>query len=215
MIVKRFLTGLLDTNSYLLACPSSKSAIVIDVGQNSAKQLIDYAQEHQLKIKKILLTHSHWDHIVDVAFLKDHFQIPVYVHQDDARNVEKPGFDDLSLPIPIQGAKVDYYLVDGEIIDVGDLRIKVIHTPGHSPGGVCFHEEQRKVLFSGDTLFQGTIGRLDLPTARPLEMLVSLKKLKALPQETTVYPGHGEKTTIGQELSTIHAMEKLLHKRTI
>ena len=215
MIVKRFSTGLIDTNSYLLACSSSKLAVVIDASQNSAEGLMRYVEKHQLKMEKILLTHSHWDHIADVAFLKNHFDIPIYVHQNDAANVEKPGSDGLPLLISIQGIKVDHYLVDGEIIDIGDLHARVIHTPGHSPGGVCFYEEEKKVLFSGDTLFQGTIGRVDLPTARPREMLASLKKLEVLPQETIVYPGHGEKTTIGQELSTIHEMEKFLHKRTI
>ncbi len=212
MIVKRFSTGPIDTNSYLLICPSSKSAAVIDVGQNSAKELSSYAEKHQLKLEKILLTHSHWDHIADVS----HLNIPVYIHQDDEANVVNPGSDGLPLFIPIQGVKVDHHLKDGEVIDVGDLRIKVIHTPGHTPGGVCFYLEEQKILFSGDTLFQGAIGRMDLPTAcPPLKMIESLKKLEVLPRETIVYPGHGDKTTIKQELSNIHAMEKLLHKRTI
>lgn len=215
MIVKRFSTGLVDTNSYLLACPSSKLAVVIDAGQNSGKELSSYAEKHQLKIEKILLTHSHWDHIADVAYLKKHLHIPVYIHQDDASNMEVPGSDGLPLLISIQGVEVEHYLKDGEIIDVGDLYIEVIHTPGHTPGGVCFYLEKEKGLFSGDTLFQGAIGRLDLPTARPRKMLESLKKLEKLPQETSVYPGHGENTTIKQEYATIHAMEKLLHKRTI
>lgn len=214
MIVKRFSTGPIETNSYLLACLFSKLAVVIDVGQGAAKEVNSYAKEHGLKIEKILLTHSHWDHIADVAFLKQHLDIPVYIHQDDATNMQDPGSDRLPLPIPIQGVKADHYLKDGEIIVVGDLHVKVIHTPGHTPGGVCFYVEMQKVLFSGDTLFQGTIGRIDLPTARPLKMLGSLKRLEAFPEDTIVYPGHGEKTTIKQEQTTIHAMEKLLHKRT-
>ena len=216
MIVKRFSTGPIDTNSYLLICSSSKSSVVIDVGQDSARELSSYAEEHQLTLEKILLTHSHWDHIADVACLKNRLDMPVYIHQDDETNVINPGSDGLPLFIPIQGVKVDHHLKDGEMIDVGDLRIKVIHTPGHTPGGVCFYLEKQKILFSGDTLFQGAIGRMDLPTAcPPLTMIESLKKLEALPQETVVYPGHGDKTTIKQELSNIHAMEKLLHKRTL
>ncbi|KAG6559946.1 Uncharacterized protein RHABOEDO_000194 [Candidatus Rhabdochlamydia oedothoracis] len=216
MIVKRFSTGPIDTNSYLLSCPSFKSAVVIDVGQDSATELSSYAEEHQLTLEKILLTHSHWDHIADVVCLKNHLDIPVYIHQDDETNVINPGSDGLPLFIPIQGVKVDHHLKDGEVVNVGDLHIQVIHTPGHTPGGVCFYLEKQKILFSGDTLFQGAIGRMDLPTACPtLTMIESLKKLGALPQETIVYPGHGDKTTIKQELSNIHAMEKLLHKRTL
>lgn len=216
MIVKRFSTGPIDTNSYLLICPSSKSSVVIDVGHDSARELSSYAEKHQLILEKILLTHSHWDHIADVAYLKNHLNIPVYIHKNDETNVINPGSDGLPLFIPIQGAKVDHHLKDGEMIDVGELRIKVIYTPGHTPGGVCFYLEKQKILFSGDTLFQGAIGRMDLPTAcSPLTMIESLRKLEALPQETIVYPGHGDKTTIKQELSNIHAMEKLLHKRTL
>ncbi|MDQ5956129.1 MAG: MBL fold metallo-hydrolase [Candidatus Rhabdochlamydia sp.] len=216
MIVKKFTTGPIDTNSYLLICPSSKSAVVIDVGQDSAQELNSYAERHQLKLEKILLTHSHWDHIAGLAHLKNHLDIRVYVHQDDENNIINPGSDGLLLFIPIQGVKVDHYLKDEEVINAGDLRIKVIHTPGHTPGGVCFYLEEQKMLFSGDTLFQGAIGRMDLPTAcSPLKMIESLKKLETLPQETIIYPGHGEKTTIKQELSNIHAMEKLLHKRKI
>jgi glyoxylase-like metal-dependent hydrolase (beta-lactamase superfamily II) len=213
MFVKGFSTGLIDTNSYLLACLSSKLAIVIDAGQNSAEKLISCAERHQLQIVKILLTHSHWDHIADIAVLKKSLHVPIYVHQKDASNVQNPGFDGLPLQFVIEGVEVDHYLADGEIIDLGNLHMRVIHTPGHSPGCVCFYEESQKVLFSGDTLFQGTIGRIDLPTACPFEMLTSLQKLKALPKETVVYPGHGDKTTIGQELSNIHKIEKILHKR--
>ena len=138
MIVKKFTTGPIDTNSYLLICPSSKSAVVIDVGQDSAQELNSYAERHQLKLEKILLTHSHWDHIAGLAHLKNHLDIRVYVHQDDENNIINPGSDGLLLFIPIQGVKVDHYLKDEEVINAGDLRIKVIHTPGHTPGGVCF-----------------------------------------------------------------------------
>ncbi|MDR2539340.1 MAG: MBL fold metallo-hydrolase [Chlamydiales bacterium] len=216
MIVKRFLTGPIDTNSYLLICPSSKLTVAIDVGQDSARELSSYVEGNQLILEKILLTHSHWDHIADISLLKNYFDVPVYIHQDDETNVINPGSDGIPLFVPIQGVKIDHYLKDGEIMDVGDLHIQVIHTPGHTPGGVCFYLEKQKILFSGDTLFQGAIGRMDLPTAcSPLTMIKSLKKLEALPQETVVYPGHGDKTTIKQELSNIHAMEKLLHKRTL
>lgn len=216
MIVKRFSTGPIDTNSYLLICSSSKSTVVIDLGKDSAKELSSYAEEHQLTLEKILLTHSHWDHIADVACLKKCLDIPVYIHQDDETNVINPGSDGIPLCIPIQGVKIDHHLKDGEVLDVGDLHIRVIHTPGHTPGGVCFYLEEQKVLFSGDTLFQGAIGRIDLPTAcSPLTIIESLKKLEALPQETIVYPGHGGKTIIKQELSNIHAMEKLLYKRIL
>jgi glyoxylase-like metal-dependent hydrolase (beta-lactamase superfamily II) len=90
-------------------------------------------------------------------------------------------------------------LEDGQVLAVGEFQIEVIHTPGHTPGGVCFYLKEQKILFSGDTLFQGTIGNLSFPTARPARMWDSLKRLAALPKETRVYPGHGDPTTIGKE----------------
>jgi hydroxyacylglutathione hydrolase len=147
----------------------------------------------------ILFTHSHWDHTADAALLKEAFHAPIFIHESDAGNLEHPGSDQLPLFIPIKGVKADHYLHDGQILELGELRIRVIHTPGHTPGCVCFYEETHSVLVSGDTLFKGTLGSLSLPTARPARMEASLKKLGALPKKTRVYPGHGETTTIGDE----------------
>jgi glyoxylase-like metal-dependent hydrolase (beta-lactamase superfamily II) len=104
--------------------------------------------------------------------------------------------------------KADGFLIEGQKLTVGDLDIEVIHTPGHTPGGVCFYLPKEKVLISGDTLFRGTIGNLNFPTSRPDLMWGSLKKLAALPADTKVYPGHGGSTTIGAEKWIGHAKER-------
>lgn len=127
------------------------------------------------------------------------YKIPVAVHPEDAPNLEQPGADQLPCYIDIEGVVPDDLLKEGQRIAIGDLTLQVIETPGHSPGCVCFYSPENKVLISGDTLFQGSIGKLTLPTARPELMWDSLRKLAKLPPETVVYPGHGGSTTIGKE----------------
>jgi glyoxylase-like metal-dependent hydrolase (beta-lactamase superfamily II) len=197
MTLEIFPSGPLETNAYILV--SEGHAVVIDAPPESAEVVLDRIEKLGVVVDMILLTHSHWDHIAEVSILKEKLKVPVYIHQEDAGNLEEPGSDGLPLYFPIEGVKPDGFLSEGQELMVGKLAIKVIHTPGHSPGGVCFYVPAEKMLISGDTLFRGTIGNLSLPTARPSLMWDSLKKLAALPAETKVYPGHGGATTIGAE----------------
>ncbi len=199
MILEVFPSGPLETNAYLLACEATRHAAIIDAPPESSDLLLNRVKELSLAVDMILLTHSHWDHIAQVADLKEALQVPVYIHRDDAANLENPGADKLPLFFPLKGIKSDGYLSDGQQIVVGKLEITVLHTPGHSPGCVCFYLPAENVLISGDTLFRGGIGNLSLPTARPEAMWKSLKKLAALPPLTKVYPGHSGPTTIGAE----------------
>lgn len=199
MILEVFPSGPLETNAYLVGCPKTKRAVVIDAPSESAEAISRRAKELSLHVEMILLTHSHWDHIADVSELKKLLKSPVYVHKDDAENLENPGTDRLPLFFPLKGVKADGYLHEGQVLNVGNLRFEVIHTPGHTPGCVCFYLPEEKTLFSGDTLFRGTIGNISFPSSQPALMWDSLKKLAALPFETKVYPGHGKPTTIGAE----------------
>jgi hydroxyacylglutathione hydrolase len=199
MILEVFPSGPLETNAYLLACDATKHAAVIDVPLESSDVLLERIKKFSLSVDAILLTHSHWDHIAEVAELKTHLKASVYIHKEDAGNLESPGSDKLPLFFPLKGVNPDGYLTDGQELTIGKLVITVIHTPGHSPGSVCFYLPAEQILISGDTLFRGTIGNLSLPTARPALMWNSLKKLAALPSATKVYPGHGGATTIGAE----------------
>lgn len=197
-IIYPFPSGPLLTNAYVVACPTTYRAAIVDPSQGSAEVVKKFIADKKLQPKMILITHSHWDHIVDAAELQQHFQIPVYVHALDAPNLQYPGSDRLGrhkiTPVTPEG-----YLNDGDKITIGDLQFEVIHTPGHSPGGVCLYCPKHHLLLSGDTLFKGTMGRIDLPTGQPNLMWESLKKLAKLPAETQVYPGHGPSTTIGAE----------------
>lgn len=199
MLYFKFPFGPLETNAILLGCSKTKKAAVIDPSYGSMGAILEKAKEHDLKIEKILLTHSHWDHFADAYALKSQTRAPIYIHPLDAKNLESPGSDGIPLFIPIQPIKPDHFLNEGDVIEVGTLKLEVIHSPGHSPGGVCFYLEQEQFLISGDTLFQGSIGNLSLPTANKEQMWSSLEKLSKLPKETKVVPGHGNETSIGKE----------------
>lgn len=199
MIIHAFPSGPFQTNAYVAACPKTRQAVVIDPAPGSFSSLIDFISKESLKPVAIWLTHSHWDHIVDTAAVKAKYGIPVLIHALDAANLERPGSDRLPFWVHIEGVTPDSFLNEGDRLKVGDLEFEVIHTPGHTPGGVCFYCPEEGVLISGDTLFKGTIGNLSFPTCVPDLMWPSLDKLAKLPPSTKVYPGHGPSTTIGDE----------------
>ena len=196
MFIKCFTAGPVDTNCYLIGCSETHEAAIVDAPQGVTPRIL---KEHEWKIKAIFITHSHWDHIADAAELKRVFGAPLYVHPNDEENLKRPGADKLPMFFPIDGTTADGFLEEGEVFHIGTLELKVIETPGHSPGGVCLWFPKEKVLFSGDTLFQGSMGRVNFPTSSPSQMWESLKKLATLPPETQVYPGHGPTTTIAAE----------------
>lgn len=197
MLIESYCCGPFETNAYIVACKDTREAAIIDPAPDSSKLIQAFINKNQLHPTKILLTHSHWDHIADVAALKKIYPVPVYVHEEDAANLISPGTD--GLPMFAEGVQPDHFYKDGDVVSLGNLRFQVIHTPGHSPGGICLYEAIQSVLISGDTLFHKSIGNLSLPTAQPERMWPSLAKLAKLPPATKVYPGHGSDTTIGAE----------------
>ena len=199
MFLHKFSFGPLDTNAILVGCGETKKAAVIDPSYGSTQAILQKCQDLGLTIEKILITHSHWDHIADVHALVLKTSALVYIHPLDAPNLEHPGKDGIPLFIPIQGAMPDHLIQDGEVIPIGKLQCTVIHSPGHSPGSVCYYLPEKKVLFSGDTLFEGSIGSLHLPTSQPQKMWESLRKLSQLPVDTRIVPGHGQDTILSRE----------------
>jgi hydroxyacylglutathione hydrolase len=199
MIIQAFPSGPFETNAYVIACPQTRQAFIIDPAPGSFNSITSYIEQKKLVPAAILLTHSHWDHTADVVPLKTKYKIPVLIHSLDVPNLESPGADHLPCWIDIQGVSPDRLLSEGDRIECGNVQFTVIHTPGHSPGGVCFYAPQEHLLISGDTLFKGTIGNLSFPTSQPELMWGSLSKLAQLPSDTRVFPGHGSSTTIGAE----------------
>lgn len=199
MFLDVYCTGPAYTNTVLIGCEKTKKAAIVDAPAGSFDHLVSELEKGGYKAQMLLLTHSHWDHFADAAKLKRELQIPVYVHKLDAPNLLHPGADGLPLMMEIEEVKPDHFLQEGQKISLGELELQVLHTPGHSPGGVCFYLEQENLLISGDTLFKGSIGNLSFPQSEPEKMWESLEKLAKLPLETRVLPGHGEATTLAQE----------------
>ena len=199
MILETFSAGPFETNTYLVGCPLTKKAFVIDVPPESLDGILSLLKKHDLTLEKILLTHSHLDHIADVKPLQKATGAEVWVHPLDEGNLKKPGEDGLPMILSFEGVTPDCFFKEGQEVTVGSFSLKVLFTPGHTPGGVSLYMEKEKILFSGDTLFKGTMGRIDFPTARPDLMWKSLKKLSLLPKDTKVLSGHGPATAIGQE----------------
>ncbi|MBA3721579.1 MAG: MBL fold metallo-hydrolase [Parachlamydiaceae bacterium] len=207
MFIQVFPCGPISTNSYLVACPDTKEAAIIDAAPESAKVICNIIDQNQFDCKKILLTHSHWDHTADIPQLQDRTNAKVFIHPLDVPNLENPGADKLPLRYKIQSVKPDGLINEGDTVQIGNLTFSIIHTPGHSPGCICFYNKKHGILFSGDTLFKGSIGNISFPTSSPEDMWISLAKLSKLPPETVVYPGHGPKTTIGSEYWLSNAKE--------
>jgi glyoxylase-like metal-dependent hydrolase (beta-lactamase superfamily II) len=195
------------TNGFVLGCDATQAGVVIDPGDN-VEQLVEAARAHRLGVSHILLTHAHLDHVTGVAAAKAALGAPVWLHPGDRglydAVVEQGQMFGLCLtrqPAP------DFALEHGAVIAFGDYEIRVHHTPGHSPGGVCLQVgragEAGRTLIVGDTLFAGSIGRTDLPGGNLETLLASIRDvLFPLGDDAIVYPGHGETTTIGRERRT-------------
>ena len=199
MLIIDKILGPIETRTLLVVCSKTHEAVLIDPSFYSFKFFFPLIQEKSYSLKKVLLTHSHYDHIVDIAKFRD-LGVPIFVHSLDSKNVIAPGSDGLRSPKIIEAVSDPHFFQEGDKVLFGGVKGVVLETPGHSPGSVSFYFEEEGILISGDTLFRGGIGRLDLPTAVPEKMASSLKKLKNLPPTTIVYPGHGPTTTIGEEL---------------
>lgn len=200
-IIHKFPSGPLSTNAYVVACQSTKHALIVDPAPESATEIFNCLSQHALTCQQIILTHSHWDHIADLSIVKKKLQVSIAIHAFDLPNLEKPGSDQLPCPFILPEMKADQILKHQDQIICGDLVFYIIHTPGHSPGSICLYEPKENILLSGDTLFQGSMGKVCFPTSQPNNMWQSLKVLALLPPETIVYPGHGPNTTIGKEKS--------------
>ncbi|MDL2280244.1 MBL fold metallo-hydrolase [Selenomonadales bacterium OttesenSCG-928-I06] len=192
--------GFYSTNCYILYCAETLKAAIIDpAGQE--KGLLELIEEKNLDVKYIINTHGHVDHIGANGAIKQAKDALILIHEEDAPMLTS--YDkNLSIFVGkgVLGGVADKLINDGDIIEFGNVKLNVIHTPGHTKGGICLYNEKEKTLFSGDTLFAESIGRTDFPGGSYKTIIKSIKeKLFILPDETVVYPGHGEMTTIKHE----------------
>jgi len=187
--------GFVDTNGYLLV-RDDQSCLIIDAPAGIA----EYARQHHLKPTHLLLTHQHFDHVDDVAALRE-AGARVLAYQDYAPEIiMEKRVREMGIPVEIPPYQVDQALKDTASLEIEDYQFTLAHVPGHSPDSIAFHLASESFLFAGDALFNGSIGRTDLPGGNPEQLLDSIRqKLYPLPDETAVFPGHGPQTTIGSE----------------
>lgn len=201
MIVKGLTVGLLQENCYIFGCNKTRKAVIIDPGDN-ARAILRVADQQALKIEKILNTHAHFDHVMAVNAVKSATGAQFYLHAADLPILrDVPERVRLWLDTEVDPVdEPDEFLNHGDIIQVGEEQLEVRYTPGHAPGHVVFVHHAGHQVFAGDTLFQGSIGRFDLPGADEKTLLHSIREqLLSLPDDYAVYPGHGGATTIGFE----------------
>lgn len=193
--------GLALTFGYCCADSGAKTAVIIDAPQYCDEVFGSLCEHQGYRVEAILLTHTHWDHTASAAAMQQRFNAPLYVHHADEYRLTSPNAHTIwALPFSIESVKPDFYLEDKEILRFGEWTFEVRHTPGHTEGGVCFVEHKRGLVLAGDTLFAQSIGRTDLPGGNMDELLHSIQReLLSLPDETIVFPGHGDPTTIGEE----------------
>jgi len=201
MKIKKLEVSTMLVNAYFYYDEETKHAVLIDPG-GDASLLMKFIEDNELNLTAILLTHGHFDHIGAVEEVRAKTSAPLCIHEldgdlvlDPNKNLSKPF--GLNPPISLMPDKL---LKNGEIIAVGNGKLKVIHTPGHTPGGACFYDEENKILFTGDTLFRASIGRSDFPGSNHQSLINSIKKeLLALPDDVLCYPGHNSETSIKYE----------------
>ncbi len=198
MKLLRMPLGALGTNCYIVVDETSKRALVVDPG-GEGERVLEIVKKEELVLDKVILTHGHADHIGGVQTIIDEIPCDVYIAKGD-----EPFLTDGDLNLSafmgqsITVKKKPVLIQENDIITCGDISFKVIETPGHTPGGVCFYGHG--IVLAGDTLFQGSVGRTDFPQGSMQQLITGIKeKLFVLPDETVVYPGHGPETTIGEE----------------
>lgn len=210
MKIQPFITGALAENCYVLTDEQTGQSAVIDPGELT-ERLADFLEENGLKnVVYILLTHGHFDHIMGVAQVKEKTGAQVVIHAldepclaDEEKSLASREYPGVQMPV-----QADRLVADGDVLELGSLRIQVLHTPGHTRGGVCYVCEN--AVFSGDTLFCHTCGRTDFPGGSMEQMRDSLQRLAELPGDYNVYPGHNRATTLEEERVKNRYMRKLV-----
>jgi hydroxyacylglutathione hydrolase len=202
MDVQMFCGGLAETNGYLLI--HEKKGLLIDAPEGMADWAEEHASQSKTTLVGLLITHGHWDHIVDAVKIHKRLKIPMWIHEDSAILLETPSIQAPFNPYyQLEPCKADRHLGKESQAELDGFLFNLLFCPGHCPGSLCFHFPEKKWLFGGDVLFAGSVGRWDLPGGSQKELLGNIRsKLLVLPDDTEVFPGHGPTTTIGEERRT-------------
>jgi hydroxyacylglutathione hydrolase len=202
MKIDRLVLGVYETNCYVLRSNElTEDCLIIDPGMD-ADELIDYLYEHGLNPPAVILTHGHIDHIAGLAQLRERFpDIKVYIHKLDDQMLSDAGSNLSGISgMSFRTEPADFFLEDNSRIEPAGIKLQVLHTPGHTPGGICLYSADDGLAFVGDTLFAGSVGRTDFPGGSMTQLVDGIKKkLFTLPDRTKIYPGHGPATSIANE----------------
>lgn len=197
--VNCFVVGSVQTNFYFIHREGSGEAIVFDPA-DLGDRLCDELDKRGIEVKAIFLTHAHFDHIMGLAAMKERTGAPVYACIHEKRLCESANLNQSAFFGKPCTASVDHYLEDNEEVTAAGITLRTLHTPGHTEGSCAYYIEEENILISGDTLFEGSIGRSDFPTGDQETLLASIRtRLYTLPDDTTVFSGHGNSTTIAYE----------------
>jgi len=197
-MLKIFTVGPMEANCYILYNPDKREGLIIDPGAEGSR-LIKFIKQEKISINYIINTHGHPDHTGANRKLKEYTNAPILIHQYDASMLTKSeSVLPLIFPLESSSPPADTFIKDGDLIECAGIKLKVLHTPGHTPGGISLLIDDS--IFTGDTLFSGSIGRFDLPGGSEEVLLNSIKKILSLDENLIIYPGHGPSTTVGQEL---------------
>ncbi len=203
MILETITVGPFQENCYIVGDEESGEGVVIDPG-DEATRIALAVEQTGLAISRILITHAHVDHVRAIAPLVDEYVCPVLMHEEAGAMLRTMPQQAMMMGIRFgKVPKVDRHIADEEVLEVGSLRLRSMYTPGHAPGHLAFYEEEQEVVFSGDALFAGSVGRTDLPGGSMEVLMRSIaERLLTLPDETRVLSGHGPGTTIARERMT-------------
>ncbi len=195
--------GIASTNSFLVADETSGKAVIFDAPDHTVAPLLAKAKENNWDVIGLWLTHGHFDHVADHAEVVSAFpNAKVLIHRLDEPKLHRPNISVFRLPFTIPPRGADGYLEDGQELQVGELKVKVIHTPGHAPGHVMFHFPDHKILIGGDLIIMGAVGRTDFPDSSYQTLNESIRKVMKLPTDTRLFPGHGNPSTLAEELES-------------
>jgi metallo-beta-lactamase family protein len=203
--IAKFEFSLFGINTYAVYDPKEGKCVIVDPGMINTEEenaIVNFIERNNLTVTNIINTHLHVDHAVGVSFAKKRFGVPVLGHKDDeflGKRLQMQA-DAFGIMEKIEDVSIDTYLKEGDIIKVGSGKLEVLHVPGHSPGSIALYDKEDDFVITGDALFQGSVGRTDLPGGNGTQLIKAIREnLLPLPDSTVVYPGHGPATTIGRE----------------